>query len=229
MLLLWACLLPGNVFAQDQKVTLHFVDAKVSDVFDEINRQTGLGFVYNRTQLQEINPVTLQVENVTVDAALKQLLADTPFEYYFEAGSIVIREKKVVSRIDEEEELFGLVVDKNGHPIPGVTVLIKGTTIGVSTDMNGHFRLIKPVGTSNELLFSFVGMKTAMKKAVVGKEIKVVMEEEATEMAEVVVTGYQVVDRRKSTAAVTSKTMEELMIPGASSLDQMLLGQIPDT
>ena len=228
MLLLWACLLPGNVFAQDQKVTLHFVDAKVSDVFDEINRQTGLGFVYNRTQLQEINPVTLQVENVTVDAALKQLLADTPFEYYFEAGSIVIREKKVVSRIDEEEELFGLVVDKNGHPIPGVTVLIKGTTIGVSTDMNGHFRLIKPVGTSNELLFSFVGMKTAMKKAVVGKEIKVVMEEEATEMAEVVVTGYQVVDRRKSTAAVTSKTMEELMIPGASSLDQMLLGQIPD-
>ena len=69
MLFLGICLLPGNVFAQEQKVTLDFVDAKVSDVFDEINRQTGLGFVYNRTQLQEINPVTLQVENVTVDAA----------------------------------------------------------------------------------------------------------------------------------------------------------------
>ena len=62
MSFLWVCLLPGNVFAQEQKVTLDFVDAKVSDVFDEINRQTGLGFVYNRTQLQEINPVTLQVE-----------------------------------------------------------------------------------------------------------------------------------------------------------------------
>ena len=72
----FACmlLLPGIVLGQEQKVTLNFKDAQVQDVLKEINRQTGLDFVYNLTQLQEINPVTVQVENVTVDEALKMLL-----------------------------------------------------------------------------------------------------------------------------------------------------------
>ena len=77
MLLFLVCFQPGKVFAQDQKVTLDFVNAKVEDVFSEINRQTGMGFVYNRTQLQTINPVTVQVENVTVNEALAQLLKDS--------------------------------------------------------------------------------------------------------------------------------------------------------
>ena len=155
MSFLGICLLPGNVFAQEQKVTLDFVDAKVSDVFDEINRQTGLGFVYNRTQLQEINPVTLQVENVTVDAALKQLLADTPFEYYFEAGSIVIRKRMQVQKPQqlEERDVKGVVKDEAGNPLPGVAVLLKGTTLGTATDVDGKYTLTLPEGNYT-LVFS---------------------------------------------------------------------------
>ena len=85
-------------------MTLSFKDAQVQDVFKEINRQTGLDFVYNLTQLQEINPVTVQVKDVTVDEALKQLLKDTDFEYRFEMGSIVIRRKEA-SPVKQERSI----------------------------------------------------------------------------------------------------------------------------
>lgn len=101
-----ACVLflPGIVWGQEQKVTLSFKDAQVQDVFKEINRQTGLDFVYNLTQLQEINPVTVQVKDVTVDEALKKLLKDTDFEYRFEMGSIVIRRKEA-SPVKQERSI----------------------------------------------------------------------------------------------------------------------------
>lgn len=137
MLFLGICLLPGNVIAQEQKVTLDFVDAKVSDVFDEINRQTGLGFVYNRTQLQEINPVTLQVKNVTVDAAMSRLLEGTSFEHYFEMGSIVVRRREQPAQQVEERKVAGVVKDEAGNPLPGVAVILKGTTVGTATDVDG--------------------------------------------------------------------------------------------
>lgn len=215
MSFLGICLLPGNVFAQEQKVTLDFVDAKVSDVFDEINRQTGLGFVYNRTQLQEINPVTLQVENVTVDAALKQLLADTPFEYYFEAGSIVIRKRMQVQKPQqlEERDVKGVVKDEAGNPLPGVAVLLKGTTLGTATDVDGKYTLTLPEGNYT-LVFSMLGMK--VREEVVGNrtEINVVMQEDATEMDEVVVTGMFTRKANTYTGAVRTIKGEELRTLG---------------
>lgn len=224
MLFLWVCLLPGNVFAQEQKVTLDFVDAKVSDVFDEINRQTGLGFVYNRTQLQEINPVTLQVENVTVDAALKQLLADTPFEYYFEAGSIVIRKRMQVQKPQqlEERDVKGVVKDEAGNPLPGVAVLLKGTTIGVATDVNGNFQLTVPQQEGLTLVFSFVGMKTQEYIVKDEKPLHIVMEEDAKMIDEVVVTGIFQKARESYTGSVNTVNKEELrMFKGQNMLQTL--------
>ena len=109
-----ACVLflPGIVWGQEQKVTLHFKDAPVQDVLKEINRQTGLDFVYNLTQLQEINPVTVNVENVTVDAALTQLLKDTPYKHQFEMGSIIIRRQETRPVQQDMKELKGQVKDQ---------------------------------------------------------------------------------------------------------------------
>ena len=78
------------------------------------------------------------------------------------------------------------------------------------------------------LVFSFVGMRTKEVMWKGEKMLSVVMEEEVNEMDEVVITGYQVIDRRKSTSAVSSVKMEDIMIPGVSTLDKMLEGQIPD-
>ena len=161
MLLFLVCFQPGKVFAQDQKVTLDFVNAKVEDVFSEINRQTGMGFVYNRTQLQTINPVTVQVENVTVNEALAQLLKDKPFKYRFEGTTIVIWREAPKAEAQQPQinlvPIKGRVVDENGNPLPGATIVIHGTSMGVATDADGRYTInAKP---DDVLVFSFVGYK----------------------------------------------------------------------
>ena len=225
-----ACVLflPGIVWGQEQKVTLSFKDAQVQDVFKEINRQTGLDFVYNLTQLQEINPVTVQVKDVTVDEALKKLLKDTDFEYRFEMGSIVIRRKEA-SPVKQQNAniLSGYVTDNQGNPLPWATVLVKGTTTGVVTDLKGHFTLFVPNANSSELVVSFVGMRTATVKGQPGKDMHITLEMDSEQMDEVVITGYQVIDKKKSTVSNTVLKMDDIMVQGAASLDQMLEGRVP--
>ena len=115
-----------------------------------------------------------------------------------------------------------------GVDLPGVTVVLKGTTTGVATANNGDFTMTLPRRDSMVLVFSFVGMKTKEVMWKGEKALSVVMEEEVNEMDEVVITGYQVIDRRKSTSAVTSVKMDDIMIPGVTTIDKMLEGQIPD-
>ncbi len=209
-------------------MTLSFKDAQVQDVFKEINRQTGLDFVYNLTQLQEINPVTVQVKDVTVDEALKQLLKDTDFEYRFEMGSIVIRRKEA-SPVKQQNAniLSGYVTDNQGNPLPWATVLVKGTTTGVVTDLKGHFTLFVPNANSSELVVSFVGMRTATVKGQPGKDMHITLEMDSEQMDEVVITGYQIIDKKKSTVSNTVLKMDDIMVQGAASLDQMLEGRVP--
>lgn len=219
-------LLPGIVWGQEQKVTLHFKDAPVQDVLKEINRQTELDFVYNLTQLQEINPVTVDVENVTVDAALTQLLKDTPYEHHFEMGSIIIRQRETRPQ-QEMKELKGQVKDQQGYPLPYASVLVKGTTIGVVTDMDGRFKLAVPADNPGELVISYVGMRPVTVKGRADREIHVTLTMDSEQMDEVIITGYQVIDKRKSTVSNTVLKMDDIIVPGAASLDQMLEGRVP--
>ena len=115
---------------------------------------------------------------------------------------IVIR-KAELQQQEQIKKIRGTVTDKKKAPLPGVTVLIKGTSIGVATDMNGKFEMIQPKDSNIVLIISFIGMKT-ITIPYKGQDLTVVMEEDSQEMDEVVVTGYQVVDRRKNTSAVTS-------------------------
>ena len=112
--------------------------------------------------------------------------------------------------------------------LPGVTVVIKGTTIGVSTDAQGNFTLNVKEQEKITLVFSFVGMKTKEVVATPNKAMTITLEEDTQTIEEVVITGYQVVDKRKNTSAITSVKAADIMRPGITTIDQMLEGQIPD-
>ena len=131
--------LPFVVSAQNQKVTINVKDVDVQVVFKQIKEQTSLNFVYNADQLKVMKAVTLDVKDVTVDAALAKLFEGTAFEYKFEMQSIVIK-KKVEQAENKKVTLSGQVTDKSGAPLPGVAVLLRGTTVGTATDMNGNFK-----------------------------------------------------------------------------------------
>lgn len=223
---LWA-----NSHAQEIQMSIDVRNGNIREVIDAIKAQSDYTFVYNAEELNLIGNVTVSEKNAEIHTILDACLQGTGFTYTILDRVIVIKKSPTRTTAAQQQDIRkikGRVTDKQKHPITGVTVLIKGSTIGVATDTDGRFELIQPKDTTGELIFSFVGMKTVTVKWRQGHDVNVTMEEEATQMEEIVITGYQNVDRRKSTAAVTSKMMDELMIPGASTLDQMLLGQIPD-
>ncbi|NLI35321.1 MAG: SusC/RagA family TonB-linked outer membrane protein [Bacteroidales bacterium] len=125
----------------------------------------------------------------------------------------------------------GKVVDTSDKPLPGVSVVFKDHVYGVMTDANGMYAINVGKGNKETMLFSFIGMKTEVVSVncnVDEKTINVTLKETSSQLNEVVVTGYQQIDRRNLTSSVTSMSMKDLMIPGVSSLDQMLQGRIPD-
>lgn len=219
----------ASVFGQ-QEVTLHMKAGTLSSALMQIKDRTGVKILYNENALRGVRCGEINLKGATVEDALRQVLAGTAFDFEIVEGVIVIRE-----RLQEEQTaapdpvpLKGKVIDEKGHPVPGVAVMIKGTGMGVVTDGEGNYTLQLPGTEGIRLLFTFIGMKTQEVAYAGQKEINVTMHEEATEMDEVVITGYQTTDRRKSTSSVSTVKMEDLNIPGVSSIDQMLQGRIPD-
>ena len=223
------CLLPSTVVvAQHQKVTIDVKDVGVQEVFRSINEQTGLDFVYGALQLRELGTVTLHLKDVTVEKVLSELFTGTPFEYKFEMKSIVIKkreEKQVVKNV----VLSGVVTDERGNPLPGVTVSVKKLSFGTATDKDGKYKLSVPkVDDKLVIVFSFIGMETVEVKYTGKDVINVEMKENVAELEEVLVqTGYQTIDPRKNTSAVTTIKAEDIITPGLQTIDQMLEGYVP--
>ena len=227
MLLFLVCFQPGKVFAQDQKVTLDFVNAKVEDVFSEINRQTGMGFVYNRTQLQTINPVTVQVENVTVNEALAQLLKDKPFKYRFEGTTIVIWREAPKAEAQQPQinlvPVKGRVVDENGNPLPGATIVIHGTSMGVATDADGRYTInAKP---DDVLVFSFVGYKEEVLPLKGKTTMNVQLNPTAENLEEAVVVAFGQQKKESVVSAITTVRPMDLK-SSSSDLTTSFVGKI---
>ena len=230
-MLLFCVNLSATSLAQEARMSVEVTNGDIRQVMEAIKAQSNYTFVYNAEEIDEIGNVSVRETDASARTILDACLAGTGFTYTIIDNVIVIKKAPAQAKAQAAQEvkrIKGRVTDKDGNPLPGVSVLLKGTSFGVATDAEGRFEMVQPKDSTGELILSFVGMKTQTVKWTEGKEVNVVMEDETETLEDVVITGYQKVDRRKSTAAVTSKTMEELMIPGASSLDQMLMGQIPD-
>jgi TonB-linked SusC/RagA family outer membrane protein len=121
-------------------------------------------------------------------------------------------------------EVRGKVLDESGTGMPGVTVLVKGTTVGTATDMNGNFSLNVP-DASGTLVFSFIGYKTQEQPINNQTVINVTMEVEAKSLEEIVVTGYTTQAKRDIIGAVTVVESEDLLATPAANVAQQLQGR----
>lgn len=225
----------ASVYAQNERVTLDFINTNMKQVLHEIQRQTHLSFIFQTEQTEQIKGINVKAKNESVSSLLDRILANTGLSWKIQGDMILITKsapQQVAGQQSQSQEMLtftGTVTDDQKNPLPGVTVKVRGATIGTSTDMNGKFKLTYPKNSDNIVLeFSFVGMQTTSVKYAGQKEINVILYEEKTELEEVVVTGYQVLNRRTQTSAITSVKAEDIMIPGVTSIDQMLEGRIPD-
>ena len=219
-----------STYAQQQKKMDISVDKMpLIDVLVQIRQMSGFAFVYDSDAVKKAAPVSLNMKNVTVQEILDKCFAGTSFTYLMEDKLVIIKLQKspVVGKQVENQKITGVVTDEKKMPLPGVTVVVKGVTLGTATDMNGRFSLLLPTIKDVSLLFSFIGMETTEVKYTGQDTINVVMKEEQSELSEVVVTGYQTIDRRKNTSAVQSIEMDKIKVPGVQTIDQLLESHVP--
>ena len=222
--------LSANSFAQQEKVNLDLRDVSIKTLFSEIQRQTKLHFIFSSEQANRLDKLTVKATDETVKSVLDRIFEGTGFSYTFRDDIIMVRfeGEKAAQQVKKEMEIRGVVKDKNGDPLPGVTVLVGGTTLGTATDGKGAFLLKVPEQESVALHFSFVGMKTRELVFKKGQQpLTVVMEEDSESIEEIVVTGYQQIEKRNLTSSVVTVKTSELQTIGASSIEQMLQGVVP--
>ena len=195
----------------------------LEEMLDEVSSQLKCDVFYSEDEFDGDRKVRLPRRQLSLDELLRVALPPK-YSYTIKDGAIVISPVPG----DTSRKVSGIVRDENGEALPGVTVLLKGTSTGVTTGPDGRYTLLIPGShPGTRLIFSFVGMET--REVVVDREvIDVVMKLDVTKMEEVVITGYQVIDKKKLTSAVSTVKVKDVMIPGTMSIDQMLQGRVPD-
>ena len=217
----------GSAYSQEN-LKLNLKEVSLMTLFREIQKQTGIDFVYNEEQCRDFGKVSVEISDGMVEQLLQQVFDSSKLTYRFENGVIMIKALDEMRPQEQKVQISGSVVDTKGQPLPGVTILLKGTTVGCVTDSEGNFRLELPMRENIVLSFSFVGMKTIEVAYSGQKEMKVVLEEEITEMEQVNVisTGYYDIDKSKMTGAVEVVTAREIAGKGYTSIDEVLRGTL---
>ncbi len=201
-LMLGLSTLYGRTFAQE-KVTISMNNASLQEVFTKLGELTGYHFVYSSDLLRKTDRLTIDLQNEELEQVMKVCLKNTNLWYRLEDNIVVISPKFERPQEPQKKVTFsGNVTDKNGLPLPGVTILLKGTSLGVVTDVNGNFQLTVPEQDEIILVFSYVGMKTQDVSVKDATPLKVVMLEDVSQMEEVVVTGYSTRKISEMTGAV---------------------------
>ncbi|WP_375587403.1 SusC/RagA family TonB-linked outer membrane protein [Flagellimonas aurea] len=217
-------LTPKDLFSQSTKITVD-KDQQVSveEVFEMITKQTKYSFMYPSKMFKDYPKVNLKKGKIQMDKLINQSLAFGNINIVLTANNgIIIQERDQVMQFN----ISGTITDSNGEPIPGATVLIKGTRRGVSTDFDGKFSILVN-DPANVLVISSIGFKGH--EITVGNQrvFTIVLEESVSELGEVVVNaGYYSVKKKERTGNIAKVTAEEIELQPVVSPIEALQGRM---
>lgn len=211
--------------AKAQNLTVRYVDQSLEQVINDLKQKTKYSFVYQKHILEGKEPVTADFTNVPLDYILDRVLFPADLNYEIVERNVIIRpmEQGTFRRV-----VTGKVVDRQGEPVPGTTVLIKDTQFGTAADINGEFSLVVD-NHAPVLVFSFVGMLN--KEVVITTDtelpLRVELLPDVKLMDEVVITGYQNLKRENATGSYQTVTSEDLGSRYTTDIVSNLEGRIP--
>ena len=194
--------------SQDKTVTLSLRDVSIETALNAVKKQTGVNLLYNSQMFKGAAHVSVNVKNEKWKLALKLILNPRGFDYVVKDGIVVIRKMKSDKG---DRRVHGMVVDATGEPIPGASVLVKGTRTGTSTNIEGEFTL--NVNSDKVALeVSFIGMKkqTVQVDATRKKALEIVLVDDVKTLDDVVVTGYSNVRKTSFTGSSTQISGDDL-------------------
>ena len=225
----------ASSYSQATKLSLKLDETTLKEAFKQIEKTSEFVFFYNEDYVDINRKVNVNVTDESVEAILSDLLGtQNTFKIYDRQIVILPPETKVSpasvkveapSQQPQKKEVAGSVKDNKGGAIPGVSVVVKGTTTGTITDADGQFRLPIP-NDAKILVFSFVGMKP-QELAIAGKtSFSVTMLEEVVGLDEVVAVGYGTQKRKDLTGSFGQVKSEDLTKTAVIGFDQALQGKI---
>ncbi len=216
----------NDAYSQKTRLSLSLTNTELVTALDKIENMSEFYFLYSEKLIEANRKVTINAKDEKIEEVLKALFSGTDVGFSILDREIILAPADLSAAQQQGKKVSGKVTDPSGATIPGVSVVVKGTNIGIITDTNGNYSL-SGVPENGILQFSFVGMK-AQEVSVKGKTtISVNLEEEAIGIQEVVAIGYGVAKKSDLTGSIVQVKADNMKNYSPSNVSDLLRTSIP--
>lgn len=215
-------------------VTINFNNDDLLAAFSKIESVSDLHFAFNKEDIVKDVKFNKSFENISVYDILLQIAQESGLK--FQQVNHMINVSAIPDQKPDKDNSIeinlqavtveGTVKDKDGEPIPGVNIVVKGRAIGTTTDFNGYYSLSVP-DNSSILAFSFIGYLTQEIRVGNRSEINVVMAEDVQSLEEIVIVGYGKEEKVNLIGSVSSISSEEVQAAPVAQISNALAGRLP--
>ena len=214
----------GSTYSQSTHINLKMKDASLVDVFREIERTSEFGFFFKSEELDLNKHVSIDLKDATIDEILEKVLIDN-YTYRILDKNIIVTRSSANTSNQQQKSVSGKVTDSLGDPLPGASIVVKGTTTGTITDIDGNYSLSN-IPANASLQFSFVGMK--IQEVIIGNKttINISLVDETVGIEEVVAIGYGVQKKKLITGATSQVDGTDIHKRNTTTVLDALKGQI---
>lgn len=224
-ILLLAVTMSVSAASMAQKVTLSESNSSLKSVFKELRRQTGYYFIYNDQVIRGAKPVTVNLQNQELDVALQEIFRRQDLSYSVQDKIIIVTPKKEeLNNVAPPVVVRGKVTDSKGEALIGVSVRVKGSTQGTSTNTEGSFTL--RVDQGQTLVFTYVGFQTREIVFNGQTTLNIILNDDVQSMEEVVVVGYGTQKKSVVTSSVSMIDQKAIRQTPGSNIQNMLTGKV---
>jgi TonB-linked SusC/RagA family outer membrane protein len=216
-------------YSQRTLLNLKMENVSIKEVLNAIEDKSEYFFLYNDDLINVNRTVSIDAKNEKIQDLLSRLFADKSISFLVKDRQIVLSPSATFTEnsfsLQQQKSVSGKVTDSSGGPLPGVSVVVKGTTTGTITTEDGSYHLAN-VPDNGTLVFSFVGMKK-IEITVNGKgTVNAVLEDETIGIEEVVAIGYGTVKKSDLTGAIGSVKGDMISNRQTTQISQALQGSI---
>ncbi|TDN99048.1 TonB-dependent receptor [Sunxiuqinia elliptica] len=213
-----------NSYSQQTRLTMNLSNVKVIDVLNEIEEKTEYFFLFNQKLVNVDRVVNVKVNQQKVEEVLSLLFDDYSIDYRIMDRQILLSTRNITNK-NTKRTISGNVTNESGQPIPGATVVVKGTSHGVITDPDGNFQLTN-VEVGQTIVISFLGMTTKEIPITIQTNLEIILSESTIGLDEVVAIGYGTMKKSDLTGAVASVKQGVLEQTKESSFIKSLQGRV---
>lgn len=215
-----------NAFANEKTITLKVQNELIENVFKLITNQSGVNFFYDQNVVAGTPRISISVKKESLENVLNKISEQSNLVFNRNNNTISVGKKSVNTDKQKNRTIKGQVIDASGMPIIGANVVLKGTTNGVITDMDGYYTL-ENVTSDGIIQISYIGYQTIELKANSENLALITLEEDAKVLNEVVVVGYGVQKKSSLTGSVASVSSKEIVKQLSSNVASTLQGRTP--